>query len=59
MECSNQVAVSLLKGHEPKEANERSKDLYKKEIRRAFTSEGDTSILPALIHNMSHQACIE
>lgn len=59
MECSNQVEVSLLKGHGPKEAHEKSLDVYKKEIAKAFTSEGDTSVIPALLHNMKNQVCLE
>lgn len=59
MECSNQVGVSLLKGHSPKVAHDNSLRSYRREIVKALTSEGDTALVPALIHNMKSQICID
>lgn len=56
LECSNQVALSLLKGHSAKEAHESSMKLYRKKIDEMFTSEYNKSnILPFLIWNMTNQ----
>jgi len=59
MEASNQVSVSLLKGHSALEAHIKSLATYKKEIVKMLNSESDPSLLPDLLHNMMNQVCIE
>lgn len=61
LEPSNQVAVSLLKNHTAKEAYERSKKHFRKNIQRLLTSESkqeDTEALPYLLWDMNHQVCL-
>jgi len=58
-ECSNQVAISLVKGHTAKEANEMSRVKYEKEIAQSLNSEKESSFLPFLMQNMQNQVCLE
>ncbi len=59
MECSNQVAISLVKGHAPKIANEMSLEAYKRELNAMFVSDAESYSLPYLVSNMMNQVCIE
>jgi hypothetical protein len=62
LEPSNYVAISLLKGHSPKEANQRSKEMFMKNIQKLLTSEtkgADKEAIPYLIWDMNHQVCLE
>lgn len=59
---SNQVMVSLLKNHTPKEAHESSKQSFIKRIRKLLSSQSTTlesSAVRYLIWNMQHQVCCE
>jgi hypothetical protein len=56
LECSNQVGVSLLKGHTVKEAHEMSMKVYMKKLSQMMTSESmDTDLAWCLQWNMTHQ----
>lgn len=56
MECSNHVALSLLKGHNVADANKASKKIYRKTISEMLNSESANSFaLPYLLANMSNQ----
>lgn len=60
LECSNQVGISLIKGHSVKEAHDDSIKIYLKKITEMLTSESyNTFILPELIGNMKNQVCYE
>ncbi len=59
MEASNQVSISLLKGHTASTAQKNSMKRYKKEIVKMLNSDSNSSLLPSLLHNMMHQVCIE
>lgn len=62
LEPSNYVAISLLKGHSPSDANNRSKEMYKKTIQKLMSSAGasiDVELIPNLFWNYSHQVCLE
>lgn len=59
MECSNQVAISLVKGHPPKAANEKSMEVYKRELNKMFVSNAESYNLPFLFSNMVNQVYIE
>lgn len=61
LEPSNYVAISLLKGHTAKEANQRSKDEMRKNILKLLANtatDGDQSMLPLMISNYNHQVCL-
>lgn len=54
--CSNQVGISLLKGHTVKEAHNRSIATYKRIISELLTSNSTRSyVVPELIANMRNQ----
>ncbi len=62
LEPSNYVAISLLKGHTPSDANKRSKDLFKKTIQKLMSSAAtskDIELIPNLFWDYSHQVCLE
>ncbi len=60
LECSNQVAISLVKGHSVSSANKQSLKVYKRKIDSMMTSEsGNNFILVSLMWNMNHQVCYE
>ena len=62
LEPSNYVVISLLKGHSPTDANKRSKDFYKKTIKRLMSSVAtskDIELIPNLFWDYSHQVCLE
>lgn len=61
LEPSNQVAMSILKGHSVGEANKRSKDMVKHTIQRLMTSETpkeEKELIPYLRWNLIHQVCL-
>lgn len=61
LEPSNYVAISLLKGHSPQEANKRSKEVYMRNIRKLLTSEtkGEAKeAIPYLLWDMNNQVCL-
>jgi len=61
LEPSNQVAISLLKGHSSLEANKRGKNAFVKNIRKLLTSESkkeDSATLRYLFWDMKHQVCL-
>ena len=61
LEPSNQVAISLLKGHSSLEANRRAKNAFAKNIRKLLTSESkkeDSATLRYLFWDMKHQVCL-
>ncbi len=58
---SNQVAISLLKGHTAGEAHQSSKEFFLRNMRKLLTSESssiDSSALRYLFWNMQHQVCL-
>ncbi|MEK9153628.1 MAG: hypothetical protein AAB723_03455 [Patescibacteria group bacterium] len=60
MEASNQVMISLLKGHEPQEASRRSKEKFKEHY-KLLSSEADSDssqMAQFLWWNMRHQVCL-
>ena len=61
LEASNQVAISLLKGHTVLESNERSKGYYKKAISKFSNSDATSdqaSLVPYLVWDYQHQVCL-
>lgn len=61
MESSNQVMISLLKGHEAIEASSRSKNVFRKRYTELLTSDADVDSLQAaqfLWWNMKNQVCL-
>lgn len=61
LDASNQVVISLLKGHTAKESNRRSKEKYKRTIQSLMTSDAkkeDNELIPLLIWDYSHQVCL-
>ncbi len=61
LEPSNYVALSLLKGHTAREANQRSKNEIRKNILKLLANtatDGDQSMLPLMISNYNHQVCL-
>jgi len=59
LEPSNQVAISLLKGHTTGEAHQRSKKSFLKNIQRLLTSESaKTYLIRFLVWDMRHQVCL-
>lgn len=62
LEPSNQVVISLLKGHSPAESNRRSKEAYKRNIQKLMSSSSskeDVELIPNLVWNYMHQVCLE
>ena len=60
LEPSNQVAVSLLKGHGADEAKQRGKESFVRNMRKFMTSQtpqSDTSVLTYLFWNMQNLVC--
>jgi len=61
MESSNQVMHSLLKGHTPEQASQRSKGVFRKKFTHLSSSVTDPDALQAaqfLWWNMRHQVCL-
>lgn len=59
LEPSNQVAISLLKGHTTGDAHQRSKKSFLKNIQKLLTSESaETYLVRFLIWDMRHQVCL-
>lgn len=60
LECSNQVGLSLIKGHLAREAHNRSIKLYRRKIVKMLTSESSNIfILADLRANMNNQVCYD
>jgi len=58
LECSNQVALSLIKGNSAEDAHKDSLRKYNENIEKLSTSETENSfLLPYLLWNMSSQVC--
>lgn len=58
--CSNQVAISLLKGHTVREAHNLSIATYKRVISELLTSSSTRAyVVPELIANMRNQVCYD
>lgn len=56
---SNQVIVSLIKGHSVRDSYKRSQKLFRKNIFEAASSESSNSYLaPYLLWDMNHQVCL-
>ncbi|HBL39683.1 TPA: hypothetical protein DDZ10_03370 [Candidatus Uhrbacteria bacterium] len=58
---SNQVALSLLKGHTAKEAHENSRQSFARSMRKLLTSEAtdrESAAIRYLFWNMRHQVCL-
>ena len=61
MEASNQVMISLLKGHRAREASEKSKNKFKEHFMKLSSSQADSDSLQAaqfLWWNMRNQVCL-
>ena len=61
LEPSNLVVSALLKNHQASKANTKSKEAFKRNIRKLLTSETtkeNTSVLRFLIWDMKHQVCL-
>ena len=61
-EPSNQVMVSLLKNHTPKEAHINSRRSFARQIKKLLSSQStalESSAVRYLIWNMQHQVCCE
>lgn len=58
--CSNQVAVSLLKGHAVREAHNLSMATYKRAISELLNSDSTRGyVIPELVANMRNQVCYD
>ncbi len=59
LEPSNQIMVSMLKGHTAGNSHERSKRNFRKSVLKVASSESyDNYLIPYLIWNMQHQVCL-
>ena len=59
LEPSNYIAISLLKGHSAGDANERSKNLFRKNIAGLLSGgTGDFDAIRWLYWDMIHQVCV-
>jgi fibrillarin-like rRNA methylase len=61
LEPSNYIAIAFIKGHSAVEANNRSKECFKKNIKKLMTSDTlkeDRELIPYLLWDMDHQICI-
>ena len=61
LEPSNYLPISLLKGHTTGEANNRSKNLFRKNIEKlivAGPTSSDYQTIRGLLWNMQHQVCL-
>lgn len=60
LEPSNYIAISLLKGHSTGEANERSKDLFRKNIQKLMVrgDSEDLTMAKYLYWDMINQVCL-
>ncbi|MFH1537286.1 MAG: hypothetical protein ABID45_04815 [Patescibacteria group bacterium] len=60
LDPSNQIMISLLKGHTSKEAYERSQSYFKKNIQKLVNSESeDNNLVPFLLWDREHQVCLD
>lgn len=60
-EPSNAVAIALLKGNTASTSSERSKNMFRQNIRKLLTSESpreEKDALPYLVWDMNHQVCL-
>ncbi|MFY9463271.1 MAG: hypothetical protein WAP52_03750, partial [Candidatus Sungiibacteriota bacterium] len=58
LECSNEVAISLVRGNSVERAHENSMRVYKEKIDEMLTSKfAATHLLPFLYWNMTNQVC--
>lgn len=58
---SNYIAIALLNGEKTGEANDKSKEMYQKNMQKLMTSETpekDRELIPFLRWNMVHQVCL-
>jgi len=57
---SNQVTNSILKGHSTKEAHDRSRNSFTKNIQKLLISESSSYnyVIPYLLWDMKHQVCL-
>jgi hypothetical protein len=59
LEASNQVMISLIKGHTIKESYEKSKNIFRENILRLAASESqDSYLIQFLVWDMQHQVCL-
>lgn len=61
LEPSNQVIISLLKGHSAGESNIRSREMFRRNIQKLSTSAAsteDSEMIPYLLWDLTHQVCI-
>ena len=61
LEPSNYVAIAFMKGHSAGQANQRSKDYFKNNIKKLMTSDTpkeDRELIPYLLWDMDHQICV-
>ena len=56
---SNQLMISILKGHAAKESFERSQQCFLQNIQKLVTSESsDSSLIPYILWDKMHQVCL-
>ena len=61
IEPSNQVAISLLKGHTAGEAHDASQKFFRRSIQKLLSTvstQGESVALPLLVWDMQHQVCL-
>lgn len=61
IEPSNQVVISLLKGHSASDSTRRSKERFKRSIQKMATSASSkekTELVPYMVWNYTHQVCL-
>ncbi|OGZ17580.1 MAG: hypothetical protein A2V72_02265 [Candidatus Nealsonbacteria bacterium RBG_13_37_56] len=59
LEASNQVMISLIKGHTIKESYEKSKNIFRENILRLAANESqDSYLIQFLVWDMQHQVCL-
>ncbi len=59
LEASNQVMISLIKGHNIKAAHERSKKIFFENASQLIGNDSeDNYLVPYLLWNMEHQVCL-
>lgn len=59
LEPSNQIMISLLKGHSAQDADKRSKNLFRKNIEEVAISESPNNyLIPFLLWDMKYQVCL-
>jgi len=61
LEASNQIVVSLLKGHTAGDSNRRSREMFRRTIQKLSTSAAsreEAEMIPYLFWDFTHQVCI-